>query len=524
MVARAIVENPRIVFLPIIDHQIDDMTQQIFRFLSLPRELRDKIYRYAVIEPDGYHHDPTSGRLKTIRSTSPQLALIKTCKQVAEEMNGLALQENIIIFKSYSDPSVSSYAEEFDRLRRDRNSSFRTMLRWASECITMEKLFYLRDRYPFHEPIRRLCEMDRSRRIEVLKASSIPYPARMWEHFTDRAVEELVIMISTDERFFNLTAKDYDEELRGAQRLFSHVDWDDDDDTHVVSYGPNSQMRLIELKLQPWDIPEPDMLEEMDKLMPRIVWDSEDDSHSESANLTHRSKFQTSSYFSGTSYTIQFLRSIKPETFRQLRRVVIEENHDSVGRVESHAYGLISFCQENQNLKFDIQINIWHSIIKHAWTWGLESLSLNDIVSNLSDWLRAISRLRGEGMPEGQCNFVFGGTEPSLLQRIWNDAKTVAALQEAILETPEEGPLPNHHFLLFGIAEDFHLLMEQAIKRDLPISFGPDLGDMWDPEQACYDLEHTFPHTYEWKGIIDLSYFELEKDVWDEVKSQYWGW
>ena len=80
---------------------------------------------------------------------------------------------------------------------------------------------------------------------------------------------------------------------------------------------------------------------------------------------------------------------------------------------------------------------------------GLEALSLNDIVSKLSDWLRAISRLRGQGMPEGQCKFVFGGTEPSLLQRIWNGAKTVAALQEAILKTPEEGPLPNHHFLFF---------------------------------------------------------------------------
>ena len=66
--------------------------------------------------------------------------------------------------------------------------------------------------------------------------------------------------------------------------------------------------------------------------------------------------------------------------------------------------------------------------------------------------------------------------------------------------------------------------MEQAIKRDLPISFGPDLGYMWDPEQACYDLEHAFPHTYEWNGILDLSYFDLEKDVWDEVKDQYWGW
>ncbi|KAF1965109.1 hypothetical protein BU23DRAFT_490703, partial [Bimuria novae-zelandiae CBS 107.79] len=69
-------------------------------FLRLPRELRDEVYFHYVYERDGYFHDVQSNRLRTSTGAPIDLALMRTCKQVASEMDGLALRENTIVSKA----------------------------------------------------------------------------------------------------------------------------------------------------------------------------------------------------------------------------------------------------------------------------------------------------------------------------------------------------------------------------------------------------------------------------------------
>jgi hypothetical protein len=66
----------------------------------ISRELRDEIYHYYVDENDGYHHDSTSGKLRLANGDFINLSLQYICKRVASEMNGLALECNITIFRT----------------------------------------------------------------------------------------------------------------------------------------------------------------------------------------------------------------------------------------------------------------------------------------------------------------------------------------------------------------------------------------------------------------------------------------
>jgi hypothetical protein len=70
------------------------------RFLVLPRELRDIIYRYYILDADGYHFDFDSGKLRTSNDRTVDLALTYTCTTVAAEMNNIALESNLIIFST----------------------------------------------------------------------------------------------------------------------------------------------------------------------------------------------------------------------------------------------------------------------------------------------------------------------------------------------------------------------------------------------------------------------------------------
>ena len=74
-------------------------------FFSLPRELRDTIYHLYFLEPEGYHYDLASGKLRTSTNQSINVALMRTCKSINAETNQLALRSNILHFTTSAEPS-----------------------------------------------------------------------------------------------------------------------------------------------------------------------------------------------------------------------------------------------------------------------------------------------------------------------------------------------------------------------------------------------------------------------------------
>jgi len=74
------------------------------RLLQLPRELRDEIYRIYLFAGDGYVYDFRAACLRMPDGNPIDLALMRTCQRVHDEMRGLALRLNTVIFSTlYAD-------------------------------------------------------------------------------------------------------------------------------------------------------------------------------------------------------------------------------------------------------------------------------------------------------------------------------------------------------------------------------------------------------------------------------------
>ncbi|CAJ2502578.1 Uu.00g099720.m01.CDS01 [Anthostomella pinea] len=75
-----------------------------FPFLALPREIRDAVYDQYVTVDGGLVFNFESEKLETSDDQPIDQAFMLTCKQVAEEMTGLAFQKNTMHFyTAYSD-------------------------------------------------------------------------------------------------------------------------------------------------------------------------------------------------------------------------------------------------------------------------------------------------------------------------------------------------------------------------------------------------------------------------------------
>jgi hypothetical protein len=129
-----------------MDQQHDSL---LFR---IPRELRDEIYQYYVLEEDGYHHDSVTGKLRIANGDPIDLSLQYSCKRVAAEMDGLALEANTITFRTMLDTpgpgQKFSNALLWDHLLHERGRVLKRMLCWAYSSVTPEVIGSLRARHP----------------------------------------------------------------------------------------------------------------------------------------------------------------------------------------------------------------------------------------------------------------------------------------------------------------------------------------------------------------------------------------
>ena len=97
--------------------------------LSMPREIRDMIYRYYLLEESGYCFDFESRKIRA--SNQPiDLALLYTSRQIAAEMQGLAFEVNTITFSTACPKSRSERlrAGRYDRIMHElRLAKIRTV-------------------------------------------------------------------------------------------------------------------------------------------------------------------------------------------------------------------------------------------------------------------------------------------------------------------------------------------------------------------------------------------------------------
>ncbi|KAJ0335173.1 hypothetical protein COL922a_009632 [Colletotrichum nupharicola] len=298
----------------------------MFPFLRFPRELRDLVYRLYVTIEGGYLCDTdafTNGRLKGIDGQPIDLALVLTCKTIADEMDygGLALRLNPITFTTLDSP-------ELDLFKAER-------------------------------PPPRLGPERRS--------------------------------------------------------LMSR---------HYGTYGETPS--IVISRLEPWDIPSES---EMEALVSMTAHADVLLGQTETPRTKHR--------FSAAAAAIYFLRFLPQDLRRQIRRIILLEDTSSVCHPESHARGLIPFCQDYPMLRVERRVALWTNVFTKDVvydSWGeLQwrnftgeavpgDLISHRITKNLAPWIMEASALRAAGMPDDSFSIPLeSGGAPELCTSIFDD-------------------------------------------------------------------------------------------------------
>ncbi|KAK4209508.1 hypothetical protein QBC37DRAFT_391234 [Rhypophila decipiens] len=77
--------------------------------------------------------------------------------------------------------------------------------------------------------------------------------------------------------------------------------------------------------------------------------------------------------FSATAAAISFLHSLAPSTRLHMRRLVLDENTESVTYPERHGKGLVEFCHENPRLRVERRVSLWKTVLPQMTRSGRSS-------------------------------------------------------------------------------------------------------------------------------------------------------
>ncbi|KAK1623893.1 hypothetical protein BDP81DRAFT_410206 [Colletotrichum phormii] len=137
--------------------------------------------------------------------------------------------------------------------------------------------------------------------------------------------------------------------------------------------------------------------------------------------------------FSAAASAIRYLKSIPAAVRAQLRKIVLVEDYRSVAHPESHARGLIPFCQETPLLRIERRVNLWRHLFQIDKRWhtphqqcehqnraATRALRSRDITSAVALWVTEALALGPAGMLAVSFFMVLdGGLAPQLCARIF---------------------------------------------------------------------------------------------------------
>ena len=529
------------------------MLQSNSPILRLPRELRDRIYIYALVEPDGYRYEGKTKRLRTSRDKPINLSLVYTCKQIYSETCGVALTTNCITFTPQHDSSSAVYASNSDRLKSLHErylEALRIMIAWMADKVTSGHLDALCSLHPSNDDVRELRRLDHAQRLPRLMRGEVVMgeighggmmnTARR-SIATMHILRDFVKLLSEHETFYTTTAKEYDTELRNGQvpphlvRSYE-VGWYAGrpfvDKKYAPSYTPNSQKELIETIVEPWRIMEESDLLHLESLLPMrkiISWREEEpddeslpDSNSKTQNSKPHVPPKLRVYYSATACAVYFLNGLSKDTREYIRNISIIEDHVIPSHPASHAHGLIPFCQENPRLHVETQLDILGVLFYRSWSSLSKSLRVRGVLWDLAEYLREAILLPTMGMPPGQYKLELRGRISEMTQHVWDQTRKVAEIHHAATELyrrhPEEG---KSHILKHPPSPDFYSLVRRVLEGDTAVWFDACMGPPWDLVQAVRELESSPKMSDSCNFGSDLVKYKQQVEDFDALNSRY---
>ncbi|KAH7304766.1 hypothetical protein B0I35DRAFT_484324 [Stachybotrys elegans] len=401
-------------------------------FLHLPREIRDAIYCAYFAADGGYVYNFKTRKLEARGHDGEKQpidqALRLTCKQVAGETDGLALNTNTIHFSSdYSDEARITAA-------RFQSCAYHTMSL--------------------------LCEVFRGYLDDDLEEQQQP---GFKCGFNESILEEVIVDFPKVEPFLRhvLTQPAFDRRVhnsdwglpfsyvnRALLRLYELVvkydtwprEWFETDpdaefyeSEHEHFLPPNMLPHLKRLPFWSY-IPPGRRIGKMWPLMQCPPHTTEHWERRQFLDADGQPWYTDGKYrFSAASAAIAFLSRFPSHLRTHLRRIYLDENAVSVAYPETHALGFIPYCQENPRLRIKRRVDMWRTVFMtpdsaamrcfphFEHNWKVTSAATDDdpeSVGKVSDyrlarrfavWVTEALELEKAGMPKQSFQLILDG-------------------------------------------------------------------------------------------------------------------
>ena len=354
-------------------------------FLRLPRELRDEVYDQYFRTDDGFTYDFITNKLKLAGGLPIPLALTLTCRQIHDEVQGLALTLNTITFTTCFHETTRQPAALYHAahtVTQERKLSLVNDL--APQLLSADMARIATDSYPQFAPVVNLW---RSQRTVRHPRTSWGEPPSIWRDF----ITFVLRLIAKDPRFVELA--------HTALRSCHGCDG-------------RSPLKTIGSFTQPWIIPSNTDLEELVDMAQVEL------------KLPYYAPCMRYAY-SAASSAIRFLQSISHTTRNAIRNIHVLEDRECIASPECHGSGFVSFCQENTKFRVTHVVNLWKNAFpvcildSASYMYAMpdnppsldhDLLRARRITKSVGAWLTEASALPSFGMPRGSYTFVLDGS------------------------------------------------------------------------------------------------------------------
>ncbi|KAG4272663.1 hypothetical protein FPRO04_10405 [Fusarium proliferatum] len=372
-------------------------------FLSLPWELRHKIYRFYFTTKQGYHFSPATYKLTAADGKPIGFALMYTCRFIAEETKEMLLLYNDISFKTFYQKDLSLWLGRFDRLVEAQFLLQLQLLVQLCPFITPEMHLRIGDRFPWFST---------HLRNALVFRRGPQWLSRSWGDACPRATICTSRSVPTTKRILHIERllKDVNDML---------VDWEYSGGTRLSNF--------LNRCYKPWRFPL--SLCDLDEMGRRlgdgkgwasINWWETSGPH----GLQYRPLYR----FSAVSAAVGFLDDLPINKRASLHNIIIHEDHVSEGYPDGHAMGLIPFCQENRRLRIRHRFSVASNLLQRAYFYGgcldeiqeyksdpndiaLLSLAAMDLYPIVANCLAEAMYLPDAGTPDDSYTLVLDGED-----------------------------------------------------------------------------------------------------------------
>ncbi|CAN9167452.1 unnamed protein product [Alternaria sp. RS040] len=421
------------------------------RLLQLPRELRDVIYAYYFRGEGGFVYDFAANKIRRADGYPIELSLVLTCRHVAAEAHGLALQINAVRFATFHSDDTQEQASVLHIFNEEFYVEKESLLdSLAPKLLSPEQAQAAKSLYPQFAPVIDHWRLHGGIHFLCLLCSKHRVTPSIWRDF----VAFTLNLISQQPGFLG--------EAR-ALKLKSHQTnsgaWYGPGETFGLGPKPmpdpdphedKRSIALNEAKPMPWQIT---ALEEIAELRRLTI----DDNTFPYSNTKYS--------YSAASAALRWLHSIPKAMRDNIRKIVLMEDRESIAFPQSHGRGFIDICQDHPQLKVERFVSLWRTAIPVSYEDEVSYLAgtqefiddglleddrchANVISKGVGAWIMEAMALPSLGMPHGSFTLVLDGDPlPEQTSRLFRIIQRDAAWQSALNICYTNGLLPRPSWL-----------------------------------------------------------------------------